>query len=110
MTKPRFPFPAHADKGGADEALDNQNRPRRSLIKFAGFEDEEVEEPPEESQPNKNTRPGLLRAPTPYPKELRALAKHASQVYTNTRQVKDQNGDVVNTVRKISWILKLIIF
>lgn len=37
---------------------------------------------------------GLLRAPTPYPKELRALAKHASHI----RQSKEHNGDVLNTV------------
>jgi len=88
------------------EAEVDQSRPRRSLIKFAGFEDE-VEEPPpasttataEASQVNRTARPsGLLRAPTPYPKELRALAKHASQIYSNTRQ---GNGEVVTTVRNL---------
>lgn len=41
-----------------------------------------------------NLKKGLLRAPTPYPKELRALAKHASHIRQN-----NQNGDVINTVR-----------
>jgi hypothetical protein len=45
---------------------------------------------------NVNKR-GLLRAPTPYPKELRALAKHASHI----RQSKEQNGEVNNTVRSL---------
>jgi len=43
---------------------------------------------------NNVSKRGLLRAPTPYPKELRALAKHASQI----RQSKDINGELINTV------------
>lgn len=35
---------------------------------------------------------GLLRAPTPYPKELRAMAKHASHI----RQTKTLNGEAIN--------------
>lgn len=77
-----------------DESNDNP-LPRRSKpsIKFLT----DVEPVVIESNVNKR---GLLRAPTPYPKELRALAKHASHIHN--RQSKEHNGDIVNTVRLYS--------
>jgi hypothetical protein len=72
-------------EGKDDEPLP----PRRSKpsIKFLT----DMDPPVVENNVNKR---GLLRAPTPYPKELRALAKHASHL----RQSKELNGEVANTV------------
>lgn len=80
-----------AEEEYAPEAEEDEGARRsRPSIKFVT----DLEQPVVE--PNANKR-GLLRAPTPYPKELRALAKHASHL----RQSRDLNGDVLNTVRYI---------
>lgn len=68
-----------------ENAVPRRNKPS---IKFTDEEAVVVE-------PSVNKR-GLLRAPTPYPKELRALAKHASHL----RQSKEQNGEIPNTVSR----------
>ncbi|CAG7716966.1 unnamed protein product [Allacma fusca] len=70
-----------------DTTTDNEEQmpPRRSRPSIKFLTDAE----PQPTDNNLSKR-GLLRAPTPYPKELRALAKHASHLRS-----KDQNGDVV---------------
>ncbi|OXA52617.1 Protein LAP2 [Folsomia candida] len=86
---PQLPYNGDEARKYIDESNDNP-LPRRSKpsIKFLT----DVEPVVIESNVNKR---GLLRAPTPYPKELRALAKHASHIHN--RQSKEHNGDIVNT-------------
>ncbi|CAL8071446.1 unnamed protein product [Orchesella dallaii] len=80
---PQLPAP----DGEIHKSDSEEETPRRSERKIR-FQNEI--EPPTPEKPATNG--GLLRAPTPYPKELRALAKHASHI----RQAKSQNGEVIN--------------
>ncbi|ODM97759.1 Protein LAP2, partial [Orchesella cincta] len=80
---PQLPAP----DGDFNKNDNDEETPRRSERKIR-FQNEI--EPPTPEKPATNG--GLLRAPTPYPKELRALAKHASHI----RQAKSQNGEVIN--------------
>jgi len=73
--------------GEIHKSESDEETPRRSERRIR-FQNEI--EPPAPEKPATNG--GLLRAPTPYPKELRALAKHASHI----RQAKSQNGEVIN--------------
>jgi len=91
----------HSRAGPTKDELDspdNVTRYRPCTIKFADML-EEVEHGDSLEDPTPGTSfktHGLSRAPAPYPKELRALAKHASQIYT--RQSKELNGEIPRKV------------
>lgn len=85
------------------ESVENLERLRKPRITFADVEQDSGcrESTGEPKAGTSHTPIGLSRAPTPYPKELRALAKHASQIYT--RHSKEHNGDIPNNVNLVNY-------
>ncbi|CAL4067329.1 unnamed protein product, partial [Meganyctiphanes norvegica] len=96
-----FMLPQHAQQNNTEYAPSSDNIPadweeqrrRKSLIKFAT-----------DGEPDK---PGnLRRAPTPYPKELKALAKHARNVYALGRDKPPESNNKNNNSSVSSQLIK----
>ena len=73
----------HSDSGSFHASVWEEERTKRSLVKWAGEESLDRE--------RSAAGPGLRRAPTPFPKEMRAMAKKVASM-KEQRRVEEEAG------------------
>ena len=77
---------------GFQPAVWEEQRSKRSLVKWAG------EEQLQDLHDKTAGSGGLRRAPTPFPKEMRAMAKKAENIREKRRRVAE--GPTASAIRK----------